>query len=224
MSERFPEYFLNRGGFLECYAAGQKFRDIESKMTKHGLTPHFFVQDSCGETIKLMLDSGYRVVDGMAIMSPGRVRLQKSGEVKVEVASGAGLEDWSKAYLRSFYGDFSLMPAVTEVVQSLKAVRRATLLIGRIEGKVAGVLALFRSSGLLGVYCVGTVPEFRRRGVAVTMLESSQSVGISENRQVILQTILSDGYEHYYAKRGFKRLYLKTLLKKETFDSKNQKV
>lgn len=214
MSDRFPEYFMNRGGFLDCEAGSQRFRDIEVEMVKRGRAPHFFVQESCTKTARLMLDSGYRVVDSMAIMSPGLVRMRKNPEVKVEVASGEGLVGWSKAYLQSFYGSLELLPAATDVVRSLRRLEQATLMVGRVNNRVAGVLALFRTRGLLGVYCVGTVPQFRKRGVALTMLETAHGISKSENRQAILQTILSDGYEPYYIKRGFKRLYLKKLLRK----------
>ena len=141
--------------------------------------------------------------------------MHRNQEVVVEPARGSGLADWSKVYLLSFYGDLGLMAPVNEVVQALGHLRRETLLIGRLEGRPAGVVALFRTPGVLGVYCVGTLPEFRGRGVAETLLESARRIGVSEDRRMVIQTIRSDGYEAYYLRRGFKTLYLKALLSKE---------
>jgi GNAT superfamily N-acetyltransferase len=214
-SESFPEYFMNRGGFLDCDGGTRRFGDIETAMLRKGLAPHFFVQESCRKLTTDMLGSGYRRVDAMAVMSPERARFRRLAEVTIVDARGEALVDWSMAYLTSFYGDTRLLPAVLRVARAIGGRGERTFLAGRIGTKTAGVLALHRSPGLLGVYCVGTVPSFRERGVAAAMLEAAQRIGIAEGRQVVLQTILSDGYEDYYTKRGFRRLYLKNLLRKE---------
>ncbi len=212
-SSRFREYFMNRGGFLDC-DGGTRLPEVESAMSGRGVVPHFFIQESCGGIITKMIESGYEQVDRMAVMTPGATKLQAIRNLRVEVASGAGFKDWATGYLQSFYGSLDLLPSVTAVLQPMEALRDATLLVGRVRSTVAGVLALHRTPGLLGVYCVGTVPEFRGIGVAASMLQAALEAGEPEGRKVVLQTILSDGYEPYYQRRGFNRLYLKALLRK----------
>jgi len=218
-TSKFPEYFLNRGGILDCKSA-RRLNDIEESMIRRRLVPHFFIQEGCKETIRSMLGSGYERVDDMAVMTPMAPRLHEIESLRVEAATGVGADEWARTYLRSFYPDLSLLPAVKGTLRAMQGVRQKTLLLGRIGGEAAGVLALFRTPGLLGVYCVGTVPEFRGRGVAASMLSAAQRTGDSERRQMILQTIRSDGYEPYYTARGFKRLYTKALLRKDRHHSR----
>ena len=215
-SDLFEEYFMNRGGFLQCDHAEESFVRMEPFFARRGLAPHFFVQDGCTETIRRMNAEGYRAVDGMSVLTPDHISIVTNRDLRVEVVSEAGLDDWSTVYLESFYGERRLKDAVMPITKSLSADgHESVLLLGRIEGKPAGVLALHRTPGLLGVYCVGTLPQFRGRAVAATLIDAALGTGREEGRHVVLQTIASDGYENYYRERGFKRLYSKTLLKKD---------
>ena len=214
-SDLFQEYFMNRGGFLQCDHAEEDFARMETFFARRGLAPIFFVQDGCTETIRRMNAEGYRAVDGMSVMTPDHISIVTNKDLRVEVASEAGLDDWSRVYLESFYGELRLKDAVVSITKSLGiGTHESVLLLGRIEGNPAGVLALHRTPGLLGVYCVGTLPQFRGRAVAATLIDAALGTGREEGRHVVLQTIVSDGYESYYRERGFKRLYSKTLLKK----------
>ena len=105
---------------------------------------------------------------------------------------------------------------MTGVARRLVRNRSATLLEARLDGTVAGVLAVFRTRRLAGIYCVGTVPKFRRRGVAGALLDRAAEIAASEGRRLILQTLKSDGVEDFYSKRGFVDLYRKTFLRRES--------
>lgn len=215
-SDLFDEYFMNRGGFIQCDHSDQNVARMEPFFARRGLAPHFFVQEGCTEIIQRMAAAGYRVVDSMYVMTPDHVSIVANTDVKVEVASEAGIGDWSRVYLESFYGELKLKDAVTSVTNSLiTGVGESTLVLGRLQGEPAGVLALHRTSGLLGIYCIGTLQQFRGRAVAATLIDAALRKGREEGRQVVLQTIASDGYESYYKARGFRRLYSKSLLKKD---------
>ena len=211
-SEYFDEYFLNRGGFLECEGVGRHIRKAEELLVKRGATPCFFVQESCKANLRRLGAEGYLPKDGMAVMTLDDAALRVNEEVRVGKVRHRDIGEWVSAYLLSFYGNLNLSAGVTDVVRRLENTNRVTLLTGRVRGRVAGVIALSRSPGLLGVYCVGTVPEFRRIGVTATLLDSARKLASSEGRRAILQTIQSDGYERYYTERGFRKVYAKTLL------------
>jgi GNAT superfamily N-acetyltransferase len=87
------------------------------------------------------------------------------------------------------------------------------------DGKTLGVLAAFRTPGLLGVYCVGTLGIHRSIGVASSLIHEASRMAAAEGRLLILQTIASEDAEGFYAKRGFHRLYVKKLMRREASGS-----
>jgi GNAT superfamily N-acetyltransferase len=215
LSRRFDEYFLNRAGFLGCREDGGTIGQIEKLFAERKRAPHFFVQEACSKLLRNMESAGYRGMDSMSVMTLENAKFSRMQEAKVAPAGGGDLTKWSEVYLKSFYGGLGLMRAVTEIVESLHGIDEVTLLTGELGGKPAGTMALYRTPALLGAYCVGTLPRFRGRGVATSLLETAHGIARSEGRRLVLQSILSDGYEGFYKNLGFERLYLKTLLRKK---------
>ncbi|MDG7033625.1 MAG: GNAT family N-acetyltransferase [Nitrososphaerota archaeon] len=103
---------------------------------------------------------------------------------------------------------------MTPIVASLSQSRAVTLLESRADDEVTGVLAIFRTKGIAGVYCVGTTPEHRREGVATSLLSKAKEIADSEGRALVLQTLKSDGVLNFYLDRGFEPLYTKAVLEK----------
>jgi GNAT superfamily N-acetyltransferase len=123
---------------------------------------------------------------------------------------------WTAAYLRAFYGSEELAGVVNPIVASFVKSRHITLLESRIRGETAGTLALFRTPGLVGVYCVGTVPEHRRKGVATGLLARAREIADSEGRAMILQSLESEGAGQFYLDRGFDAVYSKRVFEKSS--------
>ena len=98
------------------------------------------------------------------------------------------------------------------MVSSLMTSGAATFLESKVDGHTAGVLAVFRTPGVAGVYCVGTAPEFRNRGVASSLIATARKVADGEGRALILQTLTSDGALPFYLKRGFVEMHSKSVL------------
>jgi GNAT superfamily N-acetyltransferase len=171
----------------------------------------FLVFDSCSAAKKLV-DSGYRQTDTQSVLfSKSPVEM---GGMKQGVVLATQPQAWAAAYLRSFYGDEGLAGVVGPIVASLLKTKAATLLESRVEGKVAGVLALYRTPGVVGAYCVGTVPEHRREGVATGLLAAARRTAEAEGRVLILQTLESEGALQFYLHRGFELMYSKLVLEK----------
>ena len=103
-----------------------------------------------------MESAGYRGVDSMAVMALEQAKFREAHEVKVTSAGGADLTKWSEVYLRSFYGGLGLMKAMAQIVDSLQKMDEVVLVTGKLGGKTAGTMALYRTRDLLGAYCVGT--------------------------------------------------------------------
>jgi len=136
------------------------------------------------------------------------------------IGPAASSEGWTAAYLNAFYGSEDLAGVVNPIVASLLKVRAATLLESKVKGETAGVLALFRTPGIIGTYCIGTVPEYRRKGVATGLLAKARQIAESEGRALVLQTLTSDGALQFYLDKGFKVMYSKLVLEKSSNGSR----
>lgn len=217
-SKDFNEYFFNRGGFLRMTDESERAivlmeREFEGRKRK----PHLLLQSDQlnPKVLQTLAHRGYRIADQMSVLEADDGPFRANPDLKIEAASENGLNVWAKIYLDSFYGDFGQLRAVTGIIQRLQKVKEATLLLGTIKDEPAGIAALFRTGKVCGAYCVATSRDWRRIGVARSMLEHSRRIAASEGRRLILQTILSDSLEGFYLKLGFKRAYVKDLFVKD---------
>lgn len=202
------EPFFNRAGVLACKALNVTVAWAEPALFSEGVDSTLLIFDSCASAERLLV-RGYEQTDTMTVL---RAATQPTaGGPEVEVRASTGSDDWTAAYLRSFYGGEELTDVVRPIVSSLPS-KPVTLLEARSHGETAGVLAMFRTKGVAGVYCVGTAPEFRRRGVASSLLARAEQIASTEGRSLILQTLNSDGALRFYLRRGFEVMYSKRVL------------
>ena len=193
----------------------------EEMLTAHSADPTMVVFDSCIGAVGRLRASGYAPVDTMTVLlSEGPV--ESAGRATATVHERPAADRWARAYLEAFYGDEELAPRIVPIVTRLLRLDSVTLLEARAGGDTAGVLALFRTRGLAGVYCVGTVPGHRRKGVAGTLLSRAKAIAEDERRRLVLQALASDGSIRYFLKRGFKALYSKQLMSKESSNAKEK--
>ncbi len=213
-SKRFDEWFFNRAGFLGLgHDLEAALIGVEREFDSRGLPRYILAQDTPGwEKLGLLLkDRGYAATDTMAVMEMRRGSFTPNPGVDVRLEGPGGVEEWARAYLHSFYGDAALLGEVREVMEKAAKLGAVGLLLARVGGDVAGCAALFRTDGLLGAYCIGTVPRFRLKHVASTMLMEMERIANQEKRKLVLQTMVSDSVEAFYLKNGFERRYGKVL-------------
>jgi len=214
-SESFRETFFNRASILNCRRVDATVAWAEERLMAHNTVSTITVLDSCTRSARGLRASGYKPIDRMAVLlssSPA----EPTRAARVAINERPAPESWGRAYLEAFYGDQELAPRVTPIVSRLQKLNAVTLLEGMVGDDTAGVLAIFRTKGLAGVYCVGTVPEHRRKGVAASLLSKAKAMAKAEGRHLVLQSLASDGSLHYYSERGFRVLYSKQLLSKES--------
>jgi len=215
-SEKFREPFFNRGGFLGLGEDLEGLVDtLERRFRKRRVAPRVLVRDApdwrpLGE---LLAKRGYKVVDSMSVMRAGRGAGAPNPEVHVETATWS-LEEWSRTYLKAFYGKAVLSPVVRSILEKAVADEKVSLLIAHVGGNPVGCAAVHRTEGLLGAYCIGTVPKFRGKKVGSTLLGVIRRLAKKERRELILQTMLSDSVEVFYLKNGFGRVYVKKVFEK----------
>lgn len=172
----------------------------------------FLAFESC-KSADTLLAAGYRPVDTMTVLlSKGPI----GGDGLQKVTASTEARAWTAAYLHSFYGNEELADIVGPIVSSLLQSRGVTLLEARVKGDTAGVLALFRTPRIAGAYCMGTVPEHRRRGIATALLAKARQIADSEGRILVLQALTSDGALEFYLGRGFEKMHAKRVLEKSS--------
>jgi GNAT superfamily N-acetyltransferase len=212
-SRDLAEPFFNRACLLSCDAMEKKVRKVEESFRVAGLVPHLTFFESCRSLPRMLNKEGYTLVDTMIIQKAGAQHIPENQEVTIREAGIRDVGTWTKTYLRSFYGELSLEPEVVRIVNRLAGTKEVTLLIAELDGSTSGVTALYRTPGLLGLYCLGTLPKRRGRGVARSLLGWSQEIARDEKRHLILQSLASEETEPFYSRFGFKRLYTKDMLR-----------
>ena len=211
-SKEFDEPFFNRAGLVGVpIDAESALESVENEFERRGRTPSIFVrQDQNHPRLLRAFDArGYRIADQMAVMELENPSFAVNREVQLEVGRRGDLDDWVTTYLTAFYGDLGQAEVVTRIVKGIPDGEGVSFMLARLDKRPVGCLALFKSEGLCGVYCLSTHPNFRGMRVASTMLELSHREAANEGRRLVLQTILSDSMEGFYLKLGFARLYAK---------------
>ncbi|MGD0146480.1 MAG: GNAT family N-acetyltransferase [Nitrososphaerales archaeon] len=215
LSSDFDEYFFNRAGFVDCAGGPDAIPKIEAEFEVLERPSCFSVQEECGELADVLESRGYATFDGMSVMQLDRPDFKTASGLKVLSGPEVVTAEWAAAYSLSFYGGLGMKDPVSLIADRLGMEPSATLFVAERDGNTMGVLAAFRTPGLLGVYCVGTLGIHRSIGIAGSLIHEASRMAATEGRLLILQTIASENVEGFYAKRGFHRLYQKKLMRRE---------
>jgi len=213
LSSDFDEYFFNRAGFVDGGIGRDSIARIEAVFEAAGRLPCFSVQAGFKELEAVLNSRGYTTFDEMSVMQLGRPEFKKASDLEILRGRDVDTREWAATYALSFYGDLSLQELVARMAGRLAGEPSVTLLAGEKDKRMLGVLAAFRTPGLLGVYCIGTLEGSRGKGVAGSLIHEASRIASAEARVLVLQTIISDGVEGFYARGGFRRLYLKHLMR-----------
>lgn len=210
-SEGLTEPFFNRAGGLTCEAVTQVFHWAELELSRSGMNSTVMVFESC-RAVSSLYASGYVKVDRMSILeSKGPIT---GGKGAGSIVISDDPKTWADAYLDSFYDGRALEGVVVPIAMRLLNTRGVTLFESRDNGKTAGVMALFKTPGILGLYCLGTLPEHRGRGIATGLIARAKHIAHKEHRRLVLQTLMSDGATGLYRRRGFAEIYSKLILER----------
>jgi GNAT superfamily N-acetyltransferase len=215
LSSDFDEYFFNRAGFVDCAGGQDAIPKIEAEFEALAKPSYFSVQEECGEVAAMLESRGYVTFDRMSVMQLDRPDFKAASGLTVLSGHEVRTAEWAATYSLSFYGGLGKQDSVSLIADRFRMEPSVTLFAAEREGKTLGVLAAFRTPGLFGVYCVGTLGKHRSIGVAGSLIHEASRMAAAEGRLFILQTIDSEKVEGFYARGGFHRLYLKKLMRRE---------
>ncbi len=215
LSEDFKEPLFNHVGFIDSKVQLRKVMpSIRRWYARKRIKPSFFLRDSrsYGSLYHAVTAEGYSILDKHLVMSLDNPKFTRAGSVTCTFVDERRADEWSTAYLSAFYGEDSLFTPVLGSVRRALRRGKSRLLLAEFQGQIAGTLAIHTRGGYSGVYCVGTVPELRGRGVATGMLSEAFRLTQRLGTKLILQTFASDSVEGLYVKLGFRLVYSKRVL------------
>lgn len=137
----------------------------------------------------------------------------ESDHIEIDVIDKNHLYNWIDVFCRSF-DSIHIKDEVTNIIS--KHYQKLTLLVAHNNLNqvkyLVGCCLLYEKKETIGLYCLGTIQHFRRKGVARELIASA--VRIAKNNghnQLIVQTLTKEGYEEFYKKLGFRTIYEKML-------------
>jgi GNAT superfamily N-acetyltransferase len=99
---------------------------------------------------------------------------------------------------------FEIPPAIARAVYQSELGWRGDYrgFVGLVGGRPVAIAAIVESAGAWGVYSVGTLPEFRRKGYGEALMRAALAASGGEGGPVILQSTQA-GYD-LYRRMGFR--------------------
>ena len=210
LSKDFQEAAFNRAVLIRPLKGVDPIvSDVFERFREFGSSPAFFIPE--GPAYQPAADavsrSGLEQIDRFLVMlSQSKVPHEARGIGVREVARDES-EVWAKTYLHAFYGDLTLLDSVVKCFTSSFDNRANRLLLAEMVGEPVGTMATHHGGGLVGVYCLGTVPGARKMGAASALLGAAHDQAGRAGTRVILQTFESEGTEGFYTKQGFARAF-----------------
>ena len=167
---------------------------------------------------KVAIENGYRITGQMEILakklSPND-SLPKDQRTRVETTKDIDL--WNELFMSSFSIPASWREELRKRLRIILENKSASLIVAsEIEARNLGqgvLLTYIQPTDIMGVYCVGTDPRWRGRGIARAMMtyaeRSAREVGC---RFITLQTLSADGVAPMYKKMGYVTEFVRDLL------------
>ncbi len=155
---------------------------------------------------------GLRVADTMYVLRSTKKAGHNDGRIRIVVCkSSEEVATWVDVFCRSF----SVPRWKDEVARIMAAsAKRLDLLLAYNEDNLpAGCAALFTKSdnSMTGTYCLGTIPAYRNKGVARSILNFAKALAEKRGSLLFLQTLGSENLLGLYKSAGFEIAYTKTI-------------
>jgi ribosomal protein S18 acetylase RimI-like enzyme len=194
--------------------------EIKSEASAKNVPPTVFVEKFWKIAQRLeraAIEDGYLIAGLMQILSKQVDAVSNSKEKQAEVIETKNFALWNEVFMRSY----SLSPAWESELLRRERVfsndRSTTLLLARESNSgpaASGCMLLHRiPNDFLGVYCVGTLPQSRHRGIASSMMRKAEDVAASIGcKYLTLQTLANDGVTPLYQNLGFEIDFERTVL------------
>ena len=148
-----------------------------------------------------LLHAGH--LEAMSLEPTHAVRDRVNPSVKMRAVTRETFVQWANCEWSAFeYGDGEPSAEYLELAKAFSKDESMSMYIAEIDGHDAGAFLVTHEAELMGVYYFATKPEFRRKGVAASMM--SEICRLSGGRKIVLQATPSG--VPFYSAFGFEDL------------------
>jgi hypothetical protein len=183
------DYFFNRASIEDCSSGAEM--QVAKKFWEKGM-------DCC---LYFQTPSRLPTLDTMHVLVSRSVKKNQGDVVQI---GRRDLPTWIDVFCRSF-GVPGWKGEVERIMNS--NFEKLQLLLSYKDGTPAGCAALYKKSGLTGMYCLGTLSNHRGEGLARNILAFAQE----KTDLLFLQTLESERLVGLYKKSGFVQSHIKQI-------------
>ena len=207
----FPEdYFFNRiiSKASKSKIINESISNSNLFLTANVLRGYFHLQKLNKGVMKHLEKNHFNYMDIIyTLVSPSKIdKLYRKGH-RINVKETNNIKDWNDVFCKSFL----ITRRMTSINRILYRNReRFIFLLAEVSNKnnakiPVGCCILFENYRCMGLYCLGTIPEYRNKGIARTVIEKAvETANLKGFSNVFLHTFLNDGYMNFYNKLNFK--------------------
>lgn len=136
--------------------------------------------------------------------------LKKNNDIKktnnVYRISDADSMLWSKTFCNAYDCYEWILPVDKVVKNTLSSIEYY------VDESISSCMALYELNSILGLYCLGTIPSMRRKGLAESLIDFAQKEVNRRNLKfLMLETYEKDNLLDFYSKLGFQEIYQKKI-------------
>lgn len=182
--------------------------EIKKEARRRNFSPTIFVEDFWKKSQfiqNVAVEDDYFVGGFMEILSKAVKKMSETAS-KTTVQETKDFKLWNKTFMNSYSIPAHWEEELLRREQMFSTFNDTKLYIAKNpQNESVGCMLTHRAPlEYLGIYCVGTIPEMRHRGIASAMLsEAEQTAADIGCDYLTLQTITSDGVAPFYLKLGF---------------------
>lgn len=149
-------------------------------------------------------EKGFSYYDTLRVF---RISKMSSGDFPIRKISSKDSMLWTEIFC-SAYDCVEWSEEVNKIVQN--SISQVNYFVDSDHS--ASCVALYERSSILGLYCLGTKPEKRKKGLGNMHVNHALNI-LKENRLrfLMLESFGKDGLFEFYSKMGFKKIYEKKI-------------
>jgi|TARA_B100000315_G_scaffold131114_1_gene120687 ribosomal protein S18 acetylase RimI-like enzyme len=160
---------------------------------------------------RVLEDNGFKEWDQLNIMEyVGPESDFEDDNILVRRVGMEAIKKWIRIFSSSFEIPLSQVQEYSVRNRFLFPRSDIDFYLAYIGGKAAGCAALYSNNSVGGIYVLGSLKEFRNRGIVSSILKAAVTRSKERNNDsLILQFLQKDDLESFYRNNGFKKVYSK---------------
>lgn len=191
----------------------RSFAEIDREAHALGIPTTIYIErawKNSASVERAAVEYGFEIAEQMhALRKKPVVQSRDDDDLKVFATRDPDL--WCRAFVKSFEIPGYWVQELKKRISAIVDGENTSLLVALEPGSTEAsgcLLVQIEPEDCLGVYCVGTIPEKRNRGIAGAMMREAENRAVRRNCDlVVLQTIASDGVTPMYLHMGFETAF-----------------